>query len=139
MKTLSTKTTVITTLLVTLLAITVACGYSSKNYPPVAGTVPTITQLMPDSAASGGAAFMLTVNGTNFSTKAVVNWNGTAQTANTTYVSANQLTVAIPASGIATAGTVQVTVTNPGTQGTGVYGSGGTLSETSSVVDFTVN
>jgi len=139
MKTLSTITIVKTTLLVALLAFSLACGYSSQTTPPVAGTVPAISQLAPDSATSGGAAFMLTVNGSNFSTKAVVNWNGTAQTANTTYVSGSQLTVAIPASAITTAGTVQVTVTNPATQGTGIYGSGGTLAETSSVVDFTIN
>jgi len=139
MKTLSTITIVKTTLLVALLAFSLACGYSSQTTPPVAGTVPAISQLAPDSATSGRAAFMLTVNGSNFSTKAVVNWNGTAQTANTTYVSGSQLTVAIPASAITTAGTVQVTVTNPATQGTGIYGSGGTLAETTSVVDFTVN
>jgi hypothetical protein len=139
MKTLSITTTLHTTFLAALLALTLACGYSSKTTPPVAGTVPAIAQLTPDSATAGGAAFTLTVNGSNFSTKAVVNWNGTAQTATTTYVSASQLTVAVPASAITTAGTVQVTVTNPGTPGTGIYGSGGTLPETSTAMDFTVN
>jgi hypothetical protein len=139
MKTLSTETTVKTSLLVTLLALTLACGYGSKNYPPVAGTVPAITELNPDSATAGGDAFTLTVNGSNFATKAVVNWNGVAQTANTTYVSANQLTVAVSASAIATAGTVPITVTNPATPGTGMYGSGGTLAETSQPVNFTIN
>ena len=125
------------TFLVALLALGLACGYGSKNYPAVAGTVPAIAQLIPDSATSGGEAFTLTVNGSNFAAKAVVNWNGMAQT--TTYVSANQLTVAVPASAIATAGTVTVTVTNPATPGTGQYGSGGTLAETSQPVDFTIN
>jgi len=127
-------------LLVSVLALTVACGYSSKaTTPPVAGTTPAISQLNPDSATAGGAAFMLTVNGTNFGAKAVVNWNGVAQSANTTYVSGNQLTVAVPASAIAASGTITVTVTNPGTAGTGPYGSGGTLAETSSPMNFTVN
>jgi hypothetical protein len=139
MKTLSTQTTVETTLLATLLALSLACGYSSKNYPAVAGTVPAITQLSPDSVTAGGDTFTLTVNGSNFSTKAVVNWNGTAQTANTTYVSASQLTVTLPASAIANAGTVAVTVTNPATPGTGMYGSGATLAETSQPVNFTIN
>lgn len=125
-------------LLTTLIVLTLACGYSSKTTPPTAGTVPTITQLNPDSATAGGAAFTLTVNGSNFGTKAVVNWNGTAQNA-TTYVSGTQLTVAIPASLIMNSGTVQITVTNPGTPGTGMYGSGGTLAETSSPLDFAVN
>ncbi len=140
MKTFQTLKPVTTTLLVALIAFTVACGYSSKaTTPPVAGTVPTIAALDPPSATAGGAAFTLTVNGTNFGSKAVVNWNGSAQTSNTTFVSASQLTVAVPASAIMTAGTVSVTVTNPATAGTGLYGGGGTLAETSSPMDFTIN
>ncbi len=130
-----------TTLLAALIAFTVACGYSSsgKTTPPVAGTVPTIAALAPDSATAGGAAFTLTVNGSNFSAKAVVNWNGVAQTTNTTFVSANQLMVAVPATSIANSGTVAVTVTNPATPGTGIYGSGATLAETSTAMNFTIN
>jgi hypothetical protein len=131
--------TVKTMSLVTLIALTLACGYSSKTTPPTAGTMPAISQLAPESVTAGGAAFTLTVNGSNFGTKAVVNWNGTAQTSNTTYVSGNQLTVAVPASLITASGTVQITVTNPATSGTGIYGSGGTLAETSSAMDFTIN
>jgi hypothetical protein len=126
-------------LLVALIAITVACGYSSKMTAPVAGTMPTVAALAPNSATAGGAAFTLTVNGTNFASKAVVNLNGTAQTASTTFVSGNQLMVAVPASAIATPGTISVTVTNPATPGTGMYGSGGTLAATSAAMSFTVN
>ena len=126
-------------LLVALIARTLACGYSAKTMPAAAGTVPTIAQLAPASATAGGAAFTLTVNGTNFSSNAVVNLNGTAQTSNTTFVSGNQLMVAVPAAAIATSGTVSVTVTNPGSPGTGMYGSGGTLAETSSPMDFTIH
>jgi len=139
MKTLATLKSIPTTLLAALIALTVACGYSAKTTPPVAGTVPAIAALAPGSATAGGAAFTLTVNGSNFGAKAVVNWNGTAQTSNTTYVSGNQLMVAVPASAIATSGTISVTVTNPGTTGTGLYGSGGTLAETSSPMSFMVN
>jgi len=138
MKTFLNRMTIKTYSLAALIALTLGCGYSSKNYPPVAGAMPAIAELSPDSAQAGGAAFMLTVNGSNFSSKAVVNWNGTAQTASTVYVSGNQLTVAVPASAIASAGAVQVTVTNPGTPGTGMYGSGGTLPETSQPVNFTI-
>jgi hypothetical protein len=137
MKTSQTLRAVRATLLVTLTALTLACGYSAKTTPAVAGTVPTIAALSPASATAGGPAFILTVNGTNFGGKAVVNWNGAAQT--TTIVSASQLTMAVPAAAIATSGTITVTVTNPGTPGTGLYGSGGTLAETSSPMDFTVN
>ncbi|MFZ0417810.1 MAG: IPT/TIG domain-containing protein [Candidatus Sulfotelmatobacter sp.] len=132
MKTLSTA------LLAALIAFTLACGYSSKaTTPAVAGSMPSIAELAPDNTNSGGTAFVLTVNGSNFSSKATINWNGTAQT--TTYVSASQLTATIAAADIATPATVPITVTNPATSGTGVYGSGGTLAETSSAMNFTVN
>jgi hypothetical protein len=138
------KSIVTSTLLASLIALamtafTVACGYSAKMAPPAAGTMPTISQLAPDSASAGSAGFVLTVNGANFGTKAVVNWNGVAQSANTSYVSASQLTVAVPAAAIATAGTVMITVTNPGNPGTGIYGTGATQAETSSSTEFTIN
>ena len=140
MNTRHSRNTVGTLLLTPLLALGLACGYSSpKASAPVAGTTPTISQLNPDNVNSGGADFTLTVNGTNFGSKAVVNWNGAAQTAGTTFVSSSQLTVAIPASMIAATGTVQVTVTNPGNPGTGIYGTGATLPETSTATSFTIN
>jgi len=73
--------------------------------------VPTITTLLPTSATAGGAAFTLTVNGTNFVSGAVVNFNGAPKT--TTLVNATQITAAIAAPDVATAGQVNVTVTNP--------------------------
>ncbi len=73
--------------------------------------VPTIQSLDPSSAVAGGAGFTLTVNGTNFVAGSVVNFDGTART--TTFLSATQLTAAIPAATIASAGTVAVSVTNP--------------------------
>ncbi len=66
-----------------------------------------------------------------------MNWSGAAQA--TTYVNGSQLTAAVPASATATAGAVQNTMTNPGTSGTGMYGSGGTLPETSNSMTFTIN
>src|SRR6202040_2233467 len=67
--------------------------------------------LSPSSATAGGAAFTLTVNGTGFVSTSVVKFNGAART--TTFVSATQLTAAVTAADIATAGTATVTVTNP--------------------------
>lgn len=132
MKTLS------TVLLVALTAFSLACGYSSKAAsPPMAGTMPSISELAPNSMNSDGPAFVLTVNGSNFSSTATINWNGTAQATN--HVSANQLTATIAASNLATPATVAITVTNPGTSGTGIYNTGATLAETSSAVNFTVN
>ena len=125
-------------ILAALLAAGVACGYSSKAAAPaVAGTMPAIAELAPGSMNAGSPAFVLTVNGSNFNSNASINWNGTAQT--TTFVSGNQVMTKIPASAVATAGTVPVTVTNPGTAGTGPYGGGGTLAETSAPTNFTIN
>jgi hypothetical protein len=127
-----------TLLLAALAAFTLACGYSSKpTTPAVAGSMPTITELAPNNVNSGEPSFILTVNGANFSTTATINWNGTAQT--TSYVSASQLTATIAATDIAAAATVPITVTNPATSGSGAYGSGGTLAETSAPMNFTVN
>ena len=118
-----------------LLAIGSGCGYSKPaTTPPQAGTTPTITQLIPNNA-NAGTAFILTVNGSDFASNAAVNFNAAAQT--TTFVSASQLTVAVPASADMTSGAVPVTVTNPGTPG-GIYG-GGTLAVTSAPINFTIN
>ncbi len=74
--------------------------------------VPTISGLSQTTAAVGGAGFTLTVNGTNFDSTAVVNWNSTAGTTalNSTLVSATKVTAAVPASLLTTAGQVNVTV-----------------------------
>ena len=80
MKTSQTLQTVKTTLLVTLTALTLACGYSAKTTPPSRRDDSHHRCAEPASATAGGPAFTLTVNGTNFGGKAVVNWNGTAQT-----------------------------------------------------------
>jgi len=76
------------------------------------GAVPSITGLSPASATVGGAAFTLTVSGDNFTSDAVVQWNGATLT--TTLVSSTQLTAAVPASLLAAAGTASVTVTESG-------------------------
>jgi hypothetical protein len=131
--------TKITTAALTLgITLTLACGYSSKPAPATAGNLPAISQLSPNSTTAGGTAFALTVNGSNFNSNAVVNWNGTALSG-TAYVSGKQLMVNVPAASIASSGTVQVTVTNPAVVGTGPYGGGGTMAETSTAVSFTIN
>ncbi len=77
-----------------------------------ANPVPIINQpLVPGSAAPGGAAFTLTVNGTGFVSGSTVNWNGSPRT--TTFVSGSQLTAGITAADIAVAATASVTVVNP--------------------------
>lgn len=115
-------------------------GYSApKTAPPKVGFVPVIAEIVPNTANHGDPAFTLTVNGNTFNANAVVNWDGVAQT--TAHPAMNQLTVGIPASAIATAGSVAVTVTNPGSSTPGgPYGGGGsTQSETSNSMTFTIN
>jgi hypothetical protein len=129
-----------TVLLTILIAFSMACGYSSKaTTPAVAGTMPTIVSLVPNNTTAGTSLGTngLMATGTNFNSNATINWNGTALT--TAYVSPTQLTATVPGADTATAGTAAVTVTNPGTTGTGAYGSGGTLAETSTPMTFTIN
>ncbi len=75
--------------------------------------VPLINQpLLPDSAAPGGPAFTLIVNGTGFVRGSVVKWNGKNRA--TTFINRSQLSAAILASDIAKPHTAFVTVSTPG-------------------------
>src|SRR5262249_31311658 len=58
-----------------------------------------------------GSSFTLTVNGSNFVSASVVQWNGSARP--TTFVSSTQLTAQIQASDIAASGDVAITVFTP--------------------------
>jgi len=120
-----------TILLGILIAATVACGYTKKTTTPPSNA-PAISQLNPNSMTHGDPSFMLVVNGSNFASNASVNWNGTAQA--TTFVSAGQVTISVPAAAVASAGTATITVTNPAT--VGIYG---TPAQTSAPVTFTIN
>src|SRR3984885_14994407 len=84
-------------------------GESVGNQPPP--VTPTITAISPSSAVAGGAAFTLTINGTNFVAASMVNFGGSAPA--TTFVNSTQLTAAIPAASVASSGPSAVTVTNP--------------------------
>ena len=122
-----------------LSALAVGCGYSKTTTPIQPGTMPVITGLVPtkanNSTSGGGVAFTLEVDGSKFNSDAVINFNGAPQT--TTFVSSSKITAMIASSAIATAGTVPVTVTNPGKPG-GLYG-GGTQPSTSTAMNFTIN
>jgi hypothetical protein len=86
-------------------------GGGSSAPPPTNNPVPSITSISPTSATAGGAAFTLTVNGSNFISSSSLRWGGASRT--TTYVSSTQLTASITANDIASAATVAVTVFNP--------------------------
>jgi hypothetical protein len=86
-------------------------GTSNAQVFTVGNVVPTTTSISPPSAVLGSAGFTLTVNGTNFLTSSMVNFNGSARS--TGYVSSTQLTATINASDLTSPGTFNVTVTNP--------------------------
>ncbi len=106
---------------------------SSSNGGSMAAGMPNIAPpLVPNTATAGSAAFTLTVNGSGFVNQSVVYWNSTAHT--TTFVTSSQLTAAVSASDVATAGTIPVYVRNPG--GTGIYMN--QAPQNSNMVNFTV-
>ena len=117
------------TLGIVSLVFLAGCGGGSKSVsnqpPPPPPTTPTITAISPNSAVAGGAAFTLTINGTNFVASSMVNFGDSAPA--TQFLSSTQLTAAIPAASIASTGTMAVTVTNPAPGG-----------GTSSAMNFTV-
>lgn len=78
---------------------------------PLQPGAPAITSLSPSSAAAGGNAFTLTVNGSNFAPNDPVTWNGAVQT--TSFVNSGQVTAAITATNIMTAGSASVAVFTP--------------------------
>ncbi len=116
-------------LVIVNLLLLAGCGGGSGQVqsPPPGGSnpVPTIATISPNTTVAGGAAFTLTVNGTNFVAASVVNFGGSAPA--TTFVNSTQLTANIPAASVASNGVVAVTVTNPAPGG-----------GTSSATNFTI-
>lgn len=86
-------------------------GTSEALAFPVDNPVPKVTSLAPAKATGGGAAFNVTLQGSEFVRSSVVRWNGADKV--TTFVGRYFLQAAIPASDIAAGGEVQVTVANP--------------------------
>lgn len=117
-----------TLMMIVLLAVGIGCGYSK---PQVA--MPTIMQLNPSSATAGSGQFQLEVDGSNFAKGAVINFNGVAES--TTVMNSSTLVTMIPATAIMAAGSVPVTVTNPGSGG--IYGGMGSV--TSAAMNFTIH
>ncbi|MFN0108752.1 MAG: IPT/TIG domain-containing protein [Blastocatellia bacterium] len=77
--------------------------------------VPALASLSPNNALVGSGALALTVNGSNFVPNSVVRWGGANRS--TTFISNAQLTAAIPASDLISAGSISVTVFNPAPAG----------------------
>jgi hypothetical protein len=96
-----------------LTAASLGCGYGSmRNYNTTTGTSVKMSQIVPNTTTAGTAGFMLTVNGSGFSSNSVVYWNSMAL--GTSFISGNQLVASVPASEVAMAATVQVYVNSNG-------------------------
>src|SRR5262249_3921422 len=90
-------------------------GACSSNTLALAVTAPppapTLSSINPATVAGGGAAFTLTAVGTTFAGNSVVQVNGASRP--TTFGDSTQLTASIPASDIASAGALSITVFTP--------------------------
>ena len=78
----------------------------------IVAPVPAISALTPNSAQAGNPDLTLTVNGANFLVNSTVLWNGSPLISKR--ISATQMTAAVPASLLLTAGGASVKVTTPG-------------------------
>lgn len=87
--------------LFTILISTIALARPFVNQP-----------LVPASAKPGSKGFTLIVNGTDFASTAVLNWNGSPRA--TSVLSHTSLQATINAADVAKAGTASVAVVNPG-------------------------
>ncbi len=93
--------------------------------------VPSVGSIVPSNAAAGSPQLTLTVNGSDFVTTSIVDWNGAPLT--TTFVSASQLTAVVPVSNLANAGPVNVTVVTPAPGGGTSSGQAFTITSTNPV------
>lgn len=73
--------------------------------------VPVLTSTSPSGSLTGAAPFTMTVNGSDFVSGSVVQWNGAPLP--TTFVSATQLDATVSTALVATAGTATITVFSP--------------------------
>ncbi len=134
---------VLTVSIIPVTVVNAAPGGGTSNVVDFTVTtpVPVLTSLVPNSAVAGGAAFTLTTNGSNFINTSEVMWNGSERT--TTFVNAGQLTAAITAADILTAGTATVTIFTPTVVPAVVIGGlrpmGAPLGTTSNPLTFTIN
>src|SRR5260370_28420726 len=85
--------------------------------PPSPAPAPVISSISPMSAAAGGAAFTLTVNGSHFLSGADLVWrnpdNPGFSGGQVTFVNSSLVTIQIPAAEIAIPGSAQILIFNP--------------------------
>ena len=126
-----------------LIVALAACAFASacSNYNTnlsIQTSSSVLTFVSPSTATVGAQGFTITANGSGFTTGALILWNGTAL--NTTLVSANQLTAPVPATDLAAAGTVKVSVQIPGSAQSATSNvNNTTTTEVSNIVLFTIS
>ena len=97
----------------------------------ISNPVPTLSNISPSTVCSGGSAFTLSINGSNFNAASVVKVNGLART--TTFEDSANITAEILASDIVNGGINYITVYTP------APGGGGSSSVTLTVVQPSLN
>jgi polysaccharide biosynthesis protein PslG len=100
--------------IIVLLGLSVGCssmGFVGTTSAGNNNQVPVISGVSPASVMAGTTSQVLTVSGSGFLPTSSVNFGSSAHAA--TYVSATQLKITLATSDLSTAGSVQVTVTNP--------------------------
>jgi len=87
-------------------------GSAATNFKiDPANPTAVINSFSPPRILVGGPDFTITVNGSNFVSGAIVQWNGSNRS--TSFVSSTQLSAAITATDIAKSGVVQIIALNP--------------------------
>jgi len=94
------------------LAGVMSLGMAMLSHQALAASKPTLTKLSPSSVNAGGAAFTLTVTGTNYISGAKIYFGAYALT--TKYVKSTELTATVPTSLLGKAAKVSVTVSTTG-------------------------
>jgi hypothetical protein len=97
--------------LAVLLLLVIGADRMAQAPRPGVPLKPLISALNPAQAAAGSPGFTLTVAGSFFVPKSVVQWNGEPRS--TTFVSDTEVRAQIPPSDVAASGTFAVTVLNP--------------------------
>ena len=96
--------------------VTLGCGNGPGNHDPrmvaTGFSPPAITELTPNTVPVNSVPFTMTINGGNFGTDTVVFWNGNPQF--TTFITAQQIMVAVTANDLNFWGQVPVYVRTGG-------------------------
>ncbi len=125
-------------LIVALMACGLASACSQYNTNlSIQTSSSSLTFVSPSAATAGSQGFTITAIGGGFAAGALIVWNGTAL--NTTLVSSIQLTAPVPATLLATPGTVQVSVQIPGSAQNATTVNNTTTTEISNIVLFTIS